>query len=248
MSAVFEQFHITVERDGDEFFLRQIGHSGNADSVLLHISQIRHLAEVAGLLPAPLQPSTLAAPVAEGDAMHSLEVGSDSDGMIWIEQTRLAGRGGTDAVIEVHPSQAAWLAVRLQQMTGQGETRELATLRRRMLTLYRKLIELAGHHAWDDLFERSDYAKDLSKDINLAAELANEFVADFMGAAKEIEHDDGRRNENPSAVSVTDSGETRKPGRPATGEAMSNAERQAKHREKQKEQDSRQRKLDGMPG
>lgn len=234
MSAAFEQYHLTVERDGDEFLLRQIDHSGNADAVVLHISQIRYLAEVACLLPAPRQPSTLEVPVANGEAMHSLDVESDSDGMIWIEQTRLSGMGGTDAAIELHPSQAAWLAARLQQMVGYGEARELATLRRRMLTLHRRLIDLGGHFAWDDLFERSAYADDLFKDVDLTAELANEFVADLLVPAKEIDHDDGPRNENPPAISVTDSGETRKPGRPATGEAMSNAERQAKFRERQK--------------
>lgn len=244
MSAVFEQYHLTVERDGDEFLLRQIDHSGNEEGLALHISQIRHLAEVAGLLPAPRRLPTLAVPVANGEAMHSLDVESDSDGMIWIEQTRLSGMGGTDAAIELHPSQAAWLAARLQQMTGQGETRELATLRRQMLTLHRKLIDLAGHFAWDDLFERSAYTIDLFKDVDLTAELANEFVADLMGGAKEIENDDGPRNENPAAISVTDSGETRKPGRPATGDAMTNAERQAKFRERQKSPDPQQLQLE----
>lgn len=244
MSAVFEQYHLTVERDGDEFLLRQIDHSGNDEGVALHISQIRHLAEVAGLLPAPRRLPTLTIPVAEGDAMHSLDVESDSDGMIWLEQTRLSGMGGTDAAIELHPSQAAWLAARLQQMIGQGETRELATLRRRMLTLHRKLIDLAGHFAWDDLFERSSYSIDLFKDVDRTAELANEFVADLLVPAKEIDHDDGPRNENPPAISVTDSGETRKPGRPATGEAMSNAERQAKFRERQKTPEPEQLQLE----
>lgn len=250
MSAVFEQYHFTVERDGDTFILRQVDHSGNEEGVSLHVSQIRYLAEVAGLLPAPRQPSTLAVPVAEGEAMHSLGVESYSDGMIWIEQTRLSGMGGmggTDAAIEVHPLQAAWLVARLQQMVGFGEERELATLRRRMLTLHSKLIELVGHFAWDDLFERSAYTIDLFKDVDLTAELANEFVTDLMGAAKEIENDDGQRNENPPVISVTDSGETRKPGRPATGEAMSNAERQAKFRERQKAPEPQQLQLEPVP-
>lgn len=244
MSAVFEQYHLTVERDGDDFLLRQIDHSGNDDAVVLHISQIRYLAEIAGLLPAPRQPSMLEVPVANGEAMHSLDVESDSDGMIWIEQTRLGGMGGTDAAIELHPSQAAWLTARLQQMTGQGETRELATLRRRMLTLYRKLIDLTGHFAWDDLFKRSAYADDLFKDVDLTAELANEFVADLLVPAKEIDHDDGQRNENSTAISVTP--EVTKCGRPATGAAMTNAERQAKHRAKQKEADPQQVELVGL--
>lgn len=234
MSAAFEQYHLTVARDGDEFLLRQIDHSGNEEGVALHTSQIRYLAEVAGLLPAPTRPSTLGVPVANGEAMHSLDVESYSDGMIWIEQTRLSGMGGTDAAIELHPSQAAWLAARLQQMVGYGDARELATLRRRILTLHRKLIDLGGHSAWDDLFDRSPCAIDLFKNVDLTAELANEFVADLLVPAKEIDHDDGQRNVNPPAISVTDSGEARKPGRPATGEAMSNAERQARFRERQK--------------
>lgn len=247
MSAVFEQYHLTVERHGDDFLLRQIDHSGNDEGVALHTSQIRYLAEVAGLLPANARTPVLAAPIAGGEAMHSLELEADSDGMIWIEQTRLSGMGGTDAAIELHPAQAAWLAARLQQMVGYGDARELVTLRRRMVTLHHKLLDLVGHFAWRDLFERSADAADLFKDIDLAAELANEFITDFMGAANEIETDDGQRNENPPAISVTDSGETRKPGRPATGEAMSNAERQAKFRERQKAPEPQQLQLEPAP-
>jgi hypothetical protein len=244
MSAVFEQYHLTVKRDGDTFTLRQVDHSGNEEGVVLHTSQIRYLAEVAGLL--PTAPALLAVPAADGEAMHSLSVDTCGGDTIWIEQTRMSGNGGTDGAIELHPSQAAWLASRLQQIVGHGEARELATLRRRMLALYRKLIDLAGHFAWDDLFERSSFADDLFNDVNLAAELANEFVADLMGVTKEIENDDGQRNENPQAISVTDSGETRKPGRPATGEAMSNAERQSKHRAKHKESAPQQAELGGL--
>lgn len=246
MSAVFEQYHVTVERDGDAFILRQVDHSGNEEGVALHLSQIRYLAEVAGLLPASPVPAMSAMPEADGGGeMHSLSV-EVHGGSIWIEQTRLSGMGGTDAAIELHPSQAAWLAARLQQMVGFGEARELATLRRRMLTLHRKVIDLLAHFAWDDLLERSAYADDLFNDVNLAAELANEFVTDLMGVTKEIENDDGQRNENPPAISVTDSGETRKPGRPATGEAMTNAERQSKHRAKQKESSLQQAELGGL--
>ncbi len=245
MNAVFEQFHITVERDGDEFFLRQIDHSGNTDSVLLHSSQIRHLAEVAGLLPARAAPTLFAMPEADdGDEMHSMRV-EVIEGRIWIEQTRVSDRGGTDAGIEVHPSQAAWLAARLQQATGQGEARELAMLRRRMLTLYRKLIDLTGHFAWDDLLSRSHLANDLFSDMNLAAELADEFVADLLETGNGKGERASERNENPQAIPVTP--EVTKRGRPATGEAMSNAERQAKHRAKQKESGPQQAELAGMP-
>jgi hypothetical protein len=174
--------------------------------------------------------------------MHSLDVERDSDGMIWIEQTRLSGMGGTDAAIELHPAQAAWLVARLQQMTGQGETRELATLRRRMLTLHYKLIELAGHFTWDDLFERSGYANDLFKDVCLAAEIANEFVTDLLETGNGNGGGESERNEKPQVISVTPGAQKR--GRPATGAAMSNAERQARHRERQK--DSPQREIEGI--
>lgn len=173
MNAVFEQYHLTVNRDGDTFLLRQVDHSGNEEGVALHISQIRHLAEVAGLLP--------------------------------------------------------------------GESCELATLRRRMLTLHSKLIDLIGHFAWDDLFGRSAYADDLFKDVDLVGELANEFVAELLETGNG-KGESSERNENPHAISVTP--EVTKCGRPATGEAMSNAERQAKHRAKQK--DSPQRELGGI--
>lgn len=54
------------------------------------------------------------------------------------------------------------------------------------------------------------------------------------------------RNEKSAAISVTV--DEPKRGRPATGEALTNAERQARHRAKQNEQDSPQRELVGMPG
>jgi hypothetical protein len=50
MTTLIEHFHLTIEREGDNFILGQIDHSSNHTSVILHISQLRHLAEVAGLL------------------------------------------------------------------------------------------------------------------------------------------------------------------------------------------------------
>lgn len=55
MIELYEQHHLRIERDGDDFILRQIDHSGNDDAVALHLSQIRTLAEQAGVLkPQPL--------------------------------------------------------------------------------------------------------------------------------------------------------------------------------------------------
>lgn len=45
----YEQHHLTVDRDGDDFILRQIDHSGNEASVAMHLSQVAHLAEKAGV-------------------------------------------------------------------------------------------------------------------------------------------------------------------------------------------------------
>lgn len=225
--------------------LEQKDYSGDSCIVDLHPCQLRYIAESAGLLPARAVQVLTPAPAAEGQAMHSMSVEVVGDS-IWIEQTRLRDMGGTDAAIELHPVQAAWLVVRLQQIVRFGEAHALATLRRRMLTLHRKLDGLACHFAREDLFQRSPYASDLFSDIDLAAELADEFVTDLIGAANGNDDDDGQRNENPSTISVTDSGETRNPGRPATGEAMTNTERQAKHRAKLKDSSPQQGNLGGM--
>ena len=45
----YEQHHLTVDRDGDDFILRQLDHSGNEASVAMHLSQVAHLAEKAGV-------------------------------------------------------------------------------------------------------------------------------------------------------------------------------------------------------
>ena len=47
----FEHHHLEVERDGDCIILRQIDHSGNAEGVYIHVSQLRYVAEVAGVVP-----------------------------------------------------------------------------------------------------------------------------------------------------------------------------------------------------
>ncbi|MCL4680586.1 MAG: hypothetical protein KJZ92_04870 [Rhodocyclaceae bacterium] len=52
----FEQHHLAVDLEGDALILRQIDHSGNESTVVLHASQVRSLAEEAGLL-APARPS-----------------------------------------------------------------------------------------------------------------------------------------------------------------------------------------------
>lgn len=177
-----KMYDLAWEIDGDTITLEQDGGCEGAIRIDLHISQLRLLAERTGLQPVASAPQQHAASAEDGDAMHSLQVETDSDGMIWVEQTRLSGMGGTDAAIELHPSQAAWLAAKLLKTIGQGETHEaeVAALRRRMLTLHRKLIEMTGHFAWEDLFKRSSDAEDLFKDVSLAAELANEFVADLL--------------------------------------------------------------------
>ncbi len=82
MTTVFEQHHIEVERHGDDFILRQIDHSGNTEAVALHISQIRYLAEVAGLLPASAVPVLSPVPAAEGHAMHATPVAGVKDSSV----------------------------------------------------------------------------------------------------------------------------------------------------------------------
>lgn len=53
---MFEHHHLEAERDGDCITLRQMDHAGNEYGVCLHVSQLRYVAEVAGVV-APTYPA-----------------------------------------------------------------------------------------------------------------------------------------------------------------------------------------------
>ena len=70
-----------------------------------------------------------------------------------------------------------------------------------------------------------------TEDVAMARRLV-ENIEDVLALVEPPEPEPVAGNENPAAISVT---EKARPGRPATGKAMTNAERQAKHRAKQQE-------------
>jgi hypothetical protein len=121
MKTLVEQHHIVVESDGDgRVVIRQVDHSGNENYIALHLSQVRHLAEVTGTVESAPIPSTYPKLNTGGDSMYGLDVLQGEDGNIWIEQTRTDGMGGVDVSIDLHPVQAAWLAEKLQSILGGG--------------------------------------------------------------------------------------------------------------------------------
>lgn len=180
-ATLFEQYHLIAARDGDTLMLRQIDHSGNEAAIALHVSQLGHLAERAGLVgvggtaarrfrtvadklsalaraeyyrseiaercgmggdflteldavcdladeflrdlgnaDAMQMPANLDGP----DEMATLSVDVEEGGAVLVSQTRLAGMGGTDACIELHPIQAAWLGAKLSRVAGRASAGE----------------------------------------------------------------------------------------------------------------------------
>lgn len=119
-ATLFEQYHLTAARDGDTILLRQIDHSGNEAAIALHVSQLRLLADEflhdTGSADAAPMPANLDGP----DEMATLSVDVEEGGAVLVSQTRIAGMGGTDAFVELHPIQVAWLAAKLSRIAGQS--------------------------------------------------------------------------------------------------------------------------------
>lgn len=102
---------------GGTIRLHQMDYAGESSIIDLHLAQLRYIAERAGLLLAPIpmvsMPGYMIADDDDGDEMQHLAIEADDDGPIHLYQTRVSGMGGTDEHVILHPTQAAWLGVRL---------------------------------------------------------------------------------------------------------------------------------------
>lgn len=161
--------------------------------------------------------------------MYALSWDIGADGMVRLEQPC-----GCDepAVIDLHPAQLRVLC----EQTGILEAAPLPVLEKRLVARFRGLLaalEFLAEDVW-----LNEIVEEVSD--GLAYEIAmrhclDDFreLAQMVGAnAAQGEEEGAAGNENPAAISVT---EKARPGRPATGKAMTSAERQAKHRAKQQE-------------
>ena len=83
----FEHHHLEVERDGDCFILRQTDHSGNTEGVALHVSQLRYVAEVAGVVQSNYPDDELSKRLAEQLCTILRELGGECHRSHWIELT-----------------------------------------------------------------------------------------------------------------------------------------------------------------
>lgn len=174
--------------------------------------------------------------------MYALSWDVGADGMVRLEQPC-----GCDepAVIDLHPAQLRVLC----EQTGILEAAPLPVLEKRLVARFRGLLaalEFLAEDVWlNEIVE--EVSDGLAYEIAMR-HLLDDFreLAQMVGANAAQGEEEGAvaeaaqqgvvaavaGNENPAAISVT---EKARPGRPATGKAMTNAERQAKHRAKQQE-------------
>lgn len=134
---------------------------------------------------------------------------------------------GTIHYATLHRTHLECIAGQLGIPVLTGTASELA---RRLGVLRERIDQLQHNFLNSDILDRSGDAREVYIELDALDTIAAEFVADLR---KEPRNDNSAPgNENAAAISVTPS-EAVKRGRPPTGEAMSNAERQAKHRQKQ---------------
>jgi len=235
MTTILSHFDLTVEREGSIYTLTQVDTSGNEERIALHQSQISQLAEHAGVTK-PLIGSleTPLKPLPGGNTMHQLNVEQAEDGTLWITQTRLSGMGGTDVEIELHPTQAVWLASKLQSTTGHSHLSEEDKLSRRLLSLRERIAEFACDDAWDEVVAHCAFGLNLREEINRITDLADEFLIESGKQPK------WKANET-EPIPACSAGEAT-PVTAVTHNAVTdralrnaNAERQRRYRERQKQ-------------
>jgi len=161
------------------------------------------------------------------ERMHDLTIRPLAGGGFELEQRA----GGLDepAVVHLHPAQVRLLAKRAG-MSARHVGR-LQALRERLDEIHRFYI--------DEIIDRCGSGIEFALHLRAVRDLVDEMLADV-----ETEDGDGNAgsvtqalpaasNEKSAAISVTPPASNR--GRPASGKALTNAERQTRHREKQAE-------------
>jgi hypothetical protein len=155
------------------------------------------------------------------------------DGTIRLEQKDYCG--GEAYIIDLHPCQLRHIAERADILRCGDD----GTAARRFNAVAERLFRLAGDTYYrGEIIERCGMGSEFLTELDAVCDLADEFLRDLGTRASLPAPDAGLlvSNENSPPISVTPS-ETAKRGRPATGEAMTNAERQKAHREREKQRD-----------
>lgn len=230
---------IAFEIDGDLVRIEQSAGCGEVASVDLHRLHVAHLAGLLGLIPPASHPVAPKALTGGPESMDSLEVSTDDDGTIWLSQTRVRGMGGSDESIALHPSQAAWLAEQLgasASALASPNGPQARALRR----LWTKLDLLTSDCWMSEVIEHCGSGLAYQAHADEARTILTGLLEDIGLVAPSDNEPSGEernefllrdRNEN-SDISVTPASEPKR-GRPASGQALTNAERQARHRAKQ---------------
>lgn len=172
------------------------------------------------------------------ERMPGLDFEFADNGVLTLEQE---SDGGPANVVTVHPVQLRFLCERAgllkpqpinlaEQLTA-GHVRRLLALRERTWALH------GDERLFDQLFDLCPDGVEFWHDIVVIVEQVEELAAEFM----EVKARAPRSGKKSPAISVTPISVTQsqapRRGRPPTGEAMSNAERQARYRERQAQQE-----------
>lgn len=177
------------------------------------------------------------------ERMHDLAFQID-DGTIRLEQRDY---GGESCVIDLHPCQLRYIAERAGLLEPALEAAAMPThLQRRVRALHSRIAEFYDcEFFFNEIYDQCSSGPEMWLHIRAIFEMAEDLVTEQDTCQA---HDDGRqrngkepareRNENSMTISVTESSETRRAGRPATGEAMSNAARQKAYRDRKAGKDT----------
>jgi hypothetical protein len=159
------------------------------------------------------------------ERMYDLKIEAMPDGLTRLEQDS----GGETVIIDLHPVQIRLLAERagLYANTQPAVTN---AHRRRFMALYGRIEEFYSCESFfDDIFDRIADGPEMWLHIRTIYEMAEEIASDLADAP--ATSNGNPRNDKSASIIVTE-GEAAKRGRPATGEALTNAERQQAYRER----------------
>lgn len=154
---------------------------------------------------------------------HDIHIEQLDDGTLRFTQTDYSG---DDAIIDLHPDQLRAIAA---QFAPSQTTSTPADV---VLRRFKAVVQAVRDAAWDeltfnDIWKQAAEAQTLYTGLNAAMTMADQFIEDSESVitCHAMSHEVPNRHDK-SEINVT---EVRR-GWPATGQAMTDAERQAKHR------------------
>ena len=164
------------------------------------------------------------------EQMHEINFEQLDDGTIFLQQCDYDLRS---QIINLHPCQIRYIAERAGLLEP---TTPMAGLPATLLLRSKALLEHIGELYFDagfadDILNHCESGAEIMLHLRMIYERSDELMLDIAAGQSEQKT---TSNGNDNQISVTPKVETRKPGRPPTGTAMSNAERQKAHRERQK--------------